>query len=59
VDTRRWKQGEQFPVLDLVAPFQFKTASSLSFQLGKSVDREPPQLPEMEGGEPWDILFAQ
>src|SRR5262249_7253442 len=57
METGRWKHGDEFPVLDLVAQFQFKTPSSLSFQLGKSVDRHTARLPEMEGGEPWDFLL--
>src|SRR5262245_33794513 len=57
MDAGRWNHGGEFPVLDLVAQFQFKTPSSLSFQLGKSVDRNTPRLPEMDGGEPWDFLL--
>jgi hypothetical protein len=57
VDTTRWKHGGEFRVLDLIAQFQFKTPASLSFQLGKSVDRRSPRLPEMEDSEPWDLLL--
>jgi hypothetical protein len=56
VDTARWKNGDGFALLDLIAQFQFKTASSLSFQLGKVVDHNSPRLPEM-GDEPWDFLL--
>jgi hypothetical protein len=49
MDTSRWKMGDEFAVLDLVAELQFKTASSLSFQLG--VKGNMLQLPDME--EPW------
>lgn len=49
MDTSRWKEGDGFAVLDLVAEFQFKTASSLSFQLGTKGNAI--QLPDME--EPW------
>lgn len=51
METARWKDGDKFPVLDLVAQIKFKTPSSLSFELGKSVDRNSPRLPEMEPGE--------
>src|SRR5437879_4462563 len=57
METAHWKHGDEFPVLDLVARFQFKSASSLSFHLGKVVDRDSPRLPEM-GDEPWDFLLA-
>lgn len=64
MDTARWKHGEEFSVLDLVARFEFKTPGSLSFRLGKSVDRHSPRLPEMELGEEridgrdkWDFLL--
>jgi hypothetical protein len=64
MNTDRWKHGDQFPVLDLVARFEFKTACSLSFELGKTVDRHSPRLPEMEPGEEridgrdkWDWLL--
>jgi hypothetical protein len=64
VDTNRWKHGDEFPVLDLTARFEFKTSSSLSFELGKLVDRHTPRLPEMEPGEEridgqdkWDFLL--
>lgn len=56
MDTSRWKHGDEFLVLDLVAQFEFKTPGSVSFQLGKAVDRHSPRLPEMEGGELWDFL---
>jgi hypothetical protein len=56
MDTARWKHGDEFAVLDLMARFQFKSASSLSFQLGKFVSRDSPRLPEM-GDEPWDWLL--
>lgn len=51
MDTTRWKHGDEFPVLDLVARYEFKSASSLSFELGKLIDRHSPRLPEMEPGE--------
>ena len=64
MDTGRWKHGDGFPILDLVAEFAFKTSSSVSFQLGKSVDRHSPRLPEMEPGadringrDKWDVLL--
>jgi hypothetical protein len=56
MDTVRWKHGDEFPLLDLVAQFQFKSASSVSFELGTLVDRGSPRLPEM-GDEPWDFLL--
>jgi hypothetical protein len=56
MDTARWKHGDEFPILDLVAQFHFKSASSLSFQLGKLVDWDSPRLPE-RGDEPWDFLL--
>lgn len=34
MDTTRWKTNDEFALLDLVACFQFKTDSSVSFQLG-------------------------
>jgi hypothetical protein len=49
MDTTRWKHGDGFTVLDLVAEFQSKTASSLSFQLGTRGDSLT--LPGMK--EPW------
>jgi len=49
MNTSHWKQGDEFSILDLVAQFQFKSVSSLSFQLGKLVDRHSPPLPEMSG----------
>ncbi len=63
MDTGRWKHGDGFPILDLLAQFEFKFSSSLSFQLGKLVDRHSPRLPEMESGEEgrgqdvWDFLL--
>jgi hypothetical protein len=51
MDTARWKDGDAFAVLDLVAAFRFKTASSLSFQLGTRGDTL--QLPGMD--EPWTL----
>jgi hypothetical protein len=56
MDTTRWKTGDEFRTLDLVAQFRFKSASSLSFELGKLVDRDSPRLPEM-GDEPWEFLL--
>jgi hypothetical protein len=56
MDTARWNDGDEFPVLDLVARFHFRTPGSVSFRLGKTVDRDSPRLPEM-GGEPWDLLL--
>jgi hypothetical protein len=49
MDTARWKDSDEFAVLDLVAQFQFKTASSVSFQLGTKGDTL--QLPGMD--KPW------
>lgn len=49
MDTARWKHGDEFAVLDLIAVFEFKSASSLSFQLGTKGDTF--QLPGMD--EPW------
>jgi hypothetical protein len=49
MDTARWKDGDEFAVLDLIAQFQFKTASSVSFQLGTKGDTL--QLPGMD--QPW------
>jgi hypothetical protein len=49
MDTARWKDGDELAVLDLVAAFQLKTASSVSFQLGTKGDTL--QLPGMD--EPW------
>src|SRR5438874_12344603 len=47
MDTALWKDGDEFSVLDLVAKFEFRTASSLSFLLGKlgipKLDNEPLQ----------------
>lgn len=57
MDTGRWTHGDEFPMLDLVAQFQFGTPGSLSFQLGKVVDRNSPRLPEMEVVESWDFLL--
>ena len=54
MDTVRWKSGDEFRLLDLVARFRFKTVSSLSFQLGKLVDRTA-QLPEIAGTD-WEAL---
>jgi hypothetical protein len=49
MDTERWQAGDEFPILDLVARFRFKSASSLSFDLGTLGDSL--QLPDMD--EPW------
>jgi hypothetical protein len=49
MDTTRWKTGDGFVVLDLVAELQFKTASSVSFRLGTKGDAL--QLPGMN--KPW------
>jgi hypothetical protein len=49
MDTTGWKIGDSFAVLDLVAEFQFKTASSVSFQLGTKGNTL--QLPDMD--QPW------
>lgn len=57
MNTARWRHGDEFPLLDLVAQFRFKSACSLSFQLGKRVDRTSPRLPEM-GDAPWDWLLG-
>jgi hypothetical protein len=46
MDTNRWKHGDQFAFRDLVAEYQFKTASSVSFQLGTKGDTL--QLPGMD-----------
>jgi len=56
METAHWKHGDEFPVLDLIATFQFKSPSSLSFNLGKVIDRDSPRLPEM-GDEPWDFFL--
>ena len=56
MDTARWQDRDEFAVLDLVAQFRFKSATSLSFALGTLVDRDSPRLPEM-GDEPWDWLL--
>jgi hypothetical protein len=56
MDTERWKNGDEFPILDLVAQFEYKTSSSLSFQLGKTVDRHSPRLPEMCSDEQWEFV---
>jgi hypothetical protein len=65
MDTGRWNHGDMFPVLDLMAQFEFKSPGSLSFQLGKSVSRDSSRLPEMDpgeelpgGGDKWDMLLA-
>jgi hypothetical protein len=34
LDTNRWQKGQEFALLDLVAALKFKSASSLSFELG-------------------------
>jgi hypothetical protein len=47
MDTTRWKDGDEFAVLDLVAQFQFKTSCSLAFHLGKLIKRGIPRPPEM------------
>jgi hypothetical protein len=64
MDTSRWKHGEEFAVLDLVARFEFKTGSSVSFLLCKSISRHEARIPEMEPGEEkiggldkWDFLM--
>ena len=49
MDTTRWNDGDGFTVLDLVAEFQFKTVSSVSFQLGTKGDIL--HVPGMD--EPW------
>jgi hypothetical protein len=56
METAHWKHGDEFSVLDLIARLQLKSASSLSFDLGKIIDRESPRLPEM-GDAPWHILL--
>jgi hypothetical protein len=56
MDTERWKHDDEFPVLDLVARFKFKSATSISFELGKTVTRDSPRPPEM-GDEPWGWLL--
>src|SRR5262245_24835276 len=48
MDTARWKHGDEFQVLDLIARFEFKSPSSLSFGLGVLVGRDSPRLPEMD-----------
>jgi hypothetical protein len=55
MDTARWKHGDEFPILDLVAQFRFRTASSLSFDLGKLFGPEDPRPPEMDE-ELWEFL---
>jgi hypothetical protein len=49
MDTNRWKTGQEFVLLDLVAALEFKSASSLSFRLGTKGDTL--QLSDIE--EPW------
>jgi hypothetical protein len=49
MDTNRWQAGQEFVLLDLIASLKFKSASSLSFQLGTKGDTL--QLPDMD--EPW------
>lgn len=46
MDTTRWKYDDEFPALDLVARFRFKSATSLSFDLGTLSDTL--QLPGMD-----------
>ena len=46
MDTGRWQHGAEFPLLDLTAQFEWKSASSLSFQLGmKDAPIELPNAP--------------
>lgn len=59
VGTTPWKYGDTFPVLDLLAWFEFKTSSSLSLGLGTTVDRRSPRPPEMEEGELTDFLLQR
>src|SRR5262245_52991506 len=56
MDTSRWKKEDKFPVLDLVADFRFKSASSLSFDLAAPITRDSPRPPEL-GDENLDWLF--
>jgi hypothetical protein len=51
MDTAHWKHGDEFAVLDLIAKFEFKTASSLSFLLGTKGDWL--QTPGMD--RPWFV----
>jgi hypothetical protein len=46
MDTARWKHPDEFPLLDLIAQFRFKSSTSLSFDLGTKSDIL--QLPDME-----------
>jgi hypothetical protein len=56
MDTACWRDSDEFLILDLVAQFRFRSASSLSFQLGKLVGRDSPRLSEM-GDEPWTCCW--
>lgn len=56
MDADRWGHGDEFLVLDLIAQFRFRSASSLSFELGKLIGRDSPRLPEM-GDEPCGLLL--
>ena len=60
METAHWKDGDKFQVLDLVAQFEFKSASSLSFNLGKLLTRDSRRLPEMgtTSDEDWDFALA-
>jgi hypothetical protein len=60
METAHWKHGDKFQVLDLVAQFEFKSVSSLSFNLGKLIARDLPRLPEMDNmdQESLDFVFA-
>lgn len=51
MDTARWKHDNEFRVLDLVARFRFRSATSLSFELGTVGDTL--LLPDMD--EPFDF----
>jgi hypothetical protein len=57
MDTTRWKHGDSFPVLDLIAQFEFKSASSLSFHLGTHAGPGSPRLPEMTVDESLERLL--
>jgi hypothetical protein len=57
MDTTRWKEGDSFPVLDLIAQFAFKSASSMSFELGTHLGPGSPRTPEMKREESLEQLL--
>jgi hypothetical protein len=47
MDTSRFtKTGDGFPLLDLTAKFAFKSASSVSFDVGRIADVHPDEQPD-------------